>query len=42
MEPERAELKANELIILFNEHMLKCVKANVSYTDAVESLFIKL
>jgi hypothetical protein len=42
MELERAELKAKELIILFNFHLLE--KANESYTltELLEKTFINI
>ena len=43
IEPERAELKANELIINFNSHIIKVFKdsRNLDPTELLDKLFIK-
>ena len=48
MEPERAELKASQIIILFNQRILDTLKASkskgyaVDGYDIIDEIFIKL
>jgi len=44
MEPERAELKADELIILFNEHILNKFKESLdnNANNLMMSIWIKM
>ena len=40
--PETAELKAKELIILFNQHMLDKAKESHSISEMIEKTFINI
>lgn len=44
MEPEMAELKASELIILFNQRVVDVLKEakNNDLTEIIDKIFIKL
>jgi hypothetical protein len=44
MERERAEMKANELIILFNRHLLAAVESTPDYDPAkiINKIFIPI
>lgn len=42
MEPERAEIKARELIILFNLHMLDNAKESSNIAELIERTFINI
>jgi hypothetical protein len=44
MEPERAELKASEIIINFNSHIIAALKEMKSsdLTEFIDKIFIKL
>jgi hypothetical protein len=42
IEPERAELKASQLIVLFNQHMLDKAKESKTLADLIEKSFINL
>lgn len=44
MEPERADLKASQLILLFNESIIKALKESKSsdIAEFVNKIFIKL
>ena len=44
MEPERAELKADEIILNFNAHIIKVAKETKTgdWSDLLEKLWIKM
>lgn len=44
MEPERAELKAMEILLLFNSHVIKTFKESkdLDQTELLNNLFINL
>jgi len=40
MEPERAELMARKLIILFNDRVIEKMKAGKDWKDVINDIFI--